>query len=66
MRQLREQATHQKTPRVRNGDVGAKRRIAGAHVAVRARSVREEGQQVGVELVLVRVGQTVGATRIDL
>ena len=26
----------------------------------------EEGQQIGVELVLVRVGQTMGAARIDL
>ena len=40
--------------------------IAGPRVPSIVRSGLEEGQQVGVELVLVRVGQTVGAARIDL
>ena len=55
-----------KSLRERSSNSGAKDRIAGTRVPCSDRLGLEEGQQVGVELVLARVGQTVGATRIDL
>ena len=46
--------------------LGQRRPLAPNLVAGKATSALEECQQVGVKLVFVRVGETVGATRVDL